>query len=167
MASLAELPLSVTAWPWVELPCGTVSCRPWRAKHAGSISGLEVAALGSVLSRLLMQRTTLLEEQGHTNIKTFEEGVMSPQQSTKRSQHTSKGERHVSNPQQEPGRSGRMGRVCRVSILVVKQNTLLVPPPGGDGSRFVVCSVPVQMVSLIAPPWMKTTGFAKTFDRTN
>ena len=78
MAFLAAQPLSVTACAWVELPYGTVSYGPCMAKHPGSTSGLEVTTLVSILSRLFMQCTTLLEEQGHTNMETFEEGVTSP-----------------------------------------------------------------------------------------
>lgn len=56
---------------------------------------------------------------------------------------------------------------ARDSILAVKQNTLLTPALGGDGSSLDVCSTTIQLVSLIAPLWMKTTYFAETFDKTN
>ena len=111
--------------PLQELPCSAVSCRPCTAEHPRCSSGLEVTAAVSVLSRLFMQCPDLLGEQGHTNMETREEGVVSPQQSTRESQCTRKGKRRASNSRQQQGRSGTTGRVCRGSILTAEQSTLL------------------------------------------
>lgn len=72
-----------------------------------------------------MQCTDLLGEQGHSHMESYEEGVMSPQQSTKESQNMGEGKRRASNTQQQQGSSSTMGRVCRGSTLMAKQNTLL------------------------------------------
>lgn len=96
----------------------------------------------------------------HRHAETCEERVMSPQQSTKESQHMPKGKRPASNTWQQQGRSSTMGSVCRSSILMAKQNTLL-----WEGMKTALMGAPAQLSSshlTDALPGMKTTGFAET-----
>jgi len=62
---------------------------------------------------------------------------------------------------------GLAGKEGYTRILRFRQNILPMPALVRDGSWVVVWSIAIQLVSLIAPPWMKTTGSAKTSNNTN
>lgn len=163
---LAKQPLPVTACPWVELPCCTVSYRPCKAKHPGSISGFEVSALVRILSRLFMQCTALLEDQGIQTWRPLREGScpLSRPQREASTQVKGRDVQATLSRRKEGLVQWEVQWVCSGSILTIKQNTLLMPTLGGDGSC-LVCSITVHLVTPITLLWMKIMGFAEAFDK--